>query len=30
VGLDLLDRLHVNQRPDHRVGLEPFGDLHRS
>ena len=30
VRLDLLDRLHVDQRPDHRTGLEPVGDLHRA
>jgi hypothetical protein len=27
--LDLLDRLHVNLRPDHRTWLEPVGDLYR-
>ena len=26
--LDLLDRLHVDQRADHRTRLEPVGDLH--
>jgi hypothetical protein len=30
VRLDLLDRLHVDQWPDHRAGLEPVGDLHRT
>jgi hypothetical protein len=30
VRLDLLDRLHVDQRADHRAGLEPVGDLHRA
>ena len=30
VRLDLLDRLHVNQRADHRTRLEPVGDLHRT
>jgi hypothetical protein len=30
VGLDLLDRLHVDQRPDHRTRLEPVGDLNRA
>src|SRR5258706_85649 len=29
VRLDFLDRLHVDQRPDHRTRLEPVGDLHR-
>src|SRR5439155_14399664 len=29
VGLDLLDRLHIDQRADHRAWLEPVGDLHR-
>jgi hypothetical protein len=29
VRLDLLDRLHVDQWPDHRTRLEPIGDLHR-
>ena len=28
VGLDLLDRLHVDQRPDHCTRLEAVGDLH--
>jgi hypothetical protein len=28
VRLDLLDRLHVNQRPDHGTRLKPVGDLH--
>ncbi len=28
VRLDLLDRLHFDQRPDHRTRLEPVGDLH--
>jgi hypothetical protein len=28
VRLDLLDRLHVDQRPDHGTRLEPVGDLH--
>jgi len=28
--LDLLDRLHVDQGADHRTGLEPVGDLHRT
>jgi hypothetical protein len=28
--LDLLDRLHVDQRSDHRTRLEPVGDLHRT
>ena len=27
--LDLLDRLHVDERPDHGTRLEPVGDLHR-
>src|SRR5712672_2954502 len=27
---DLLDRLHIDQRPDHRTRLEPVGDLHRT
>jgi hypothetical protein len=27
---DLLDRLYVDQRPDHRARLEPVGDLHCS
>ena len=27
--LDLLDRLHVDQWPDHRTRLEPVGDLYR-
>ena len=27
--LDLLARLHVDQRADHRTRLEPVGDLHR-
>jgi hypothetical protein len=30
VRLDLLDRLHVDQRPDHRTRLEPVGDLYRA
>jgi hypothetical protein len=30
VRLDLLDRLHVDQRPDHRSRLEAIGDLHRA
>jgi hypothetical protein len=30
VRLDLLDRLHVDQRPDHRTRLEPVGNLHRA
>jgi hypothetical protein len=30
VRLDLLDRLHVDQRTDHRSRLEPVGDLHRA
>jgi hypothetical protein len=30
VRLDLLDRLHVDQRPDHRTRLEAIGDLHRA
>jgi hypothetical protein len=30
VGFDLLDRLHVDQGPDHRARLEPVGDLHRA
>jgi ParB family chromosome partitioning protein len=30
VRLDLLDRLHVDQRPDHRARLEAVGDLHRA
>jgi len=30
VRLDLLDRLPVNERPDHRTRLEPVGDLHRA
>jgi hypothetical protein len=30
VRLDLLDRLHVDQRADHRARLEPVGDLHRT
>jgi hypothetical protein len=25
----LLDRLHVDERADHRTRLEPVGDLHR-
>ena len=29
VRLDLLDRLHVNQRADHRTWLEAVGDLYR-
>jgi len=29
VRLDLLDRLHVDQWPDHRARLEPVRDLHR-
>jgi hypothetical protein len=29
VRLDLFDRLHVNERPDHRARLEAVGDLHR-
>jgi hypothetical protein len=28
VRLDLLDRLHVDQRADHGTRLEPVGDLH--
>jgi hypothetical protein len=28
VCLDLLDRLRVDQRADHRTRLEPVGDLH--
>jgi hypothetical protein len=28
--LDLLDRLHVDQRPDDRAWLEPVCDLHRT
>jgi hypothetical protein len=27
--LDLLDCLHIDQRPDHRAWLEAVGDLHR-
>jgi hypothetical protein len=27
--LDLLDRLHVDQWPDHRARLDAVGDLHR-
>jgi hypothetical protein len=30
VRLDLLDRLHVDQPPDHCAGLEPVGDLYRA
>jgi len=30
VRVDLLDRLHVDQRPDHGARLEPVGDLHRA
>src|SRR6516162_10368735 len=30
VRLDLLDRLHVDTRPDHRPRLEAVGDLHRA
>jgi len=30
VRLDLLDRLHVNERTDHRTRLEAVGDLHRT
>jgi len=30
VRLDFLDRLHVDQRADHRTRLEPVGDLHRA
>jgi hypothetical protein len=30
VRLDLLDRLHVDQRPDDRARLEPVGDLDRA
>src|SRR6266446_6363377 len=30
VRLDLLDRLHVDQGPDHRTRLEPVSDLHRT
>jgi hypothetical protein len=30
VRLDLLDRLHVDQRPDHGTRLEPVGNLHRT
>jgi hypothetical protein len=30
VGLDLLDRLHVDQWADHRTRLEPVGDFHRT
>ena len=26
--LDLLDRLHVDERPDYGTRLEPVGDLH--
>ena len=29
VGLDLFDRLHVDERPDHRTRLELVDDLHR-
>jgi hypothetical protein len=29
VRLDLLDRVHVDQRADHGTRLEPVGDLHR-
>jgi len=29
VRLDLLDRLHVDERPDHRTRFEPVGNLHR-
>jgi hypothetical protein len=28
VRLDLLDRLHVDQWPDHRTRLDPICDLH--
>jgi hypothetical protein len=28
--LDLLDRLRVDQRADHRTRLEPGGELHRA
>jgi len=30
VRLDLLDRLHVDQGPDHRARLEPVGDRARA
>jgi hypothetical protein len=30
VCLDLRDRLHVDQRPDHGTRLERVGDLHRT
>jgi hypothetical protein len=30
VAFDLFDRLHIDQWPGHRAGLEPVGDLHRA
>jgi len=30
VSFDLLDRLHVDQRANHRTRFEPVGDLHRT